>query len=289
MATVEGSPGPADAHGPKWRARERHWLTASAVAVLVACLVPPVTTLARRYVFVESIQFALFAMAVPAMVVLGAPWRLLRLSRGTPGVANPPGVANRPGVANPPGVADRLAVARRRHPSIAGSMAFLVLFAGVSLIWRLPTVVNALAGNEALTVLEMASLLVAGTGLWLEIATSPPLMPRGAGPQRAVIAALAMWFIWIMAYILGFATDAVFHAYSRAGGGLGPVTDQALATWSMWLVAGLCFAPVVFIATLGWLRDGEHPDAELERVADEVGLPAVRGWGHPRRRNTSRA
>ena len=251
--------------------RGRPWLTAAALAALVACLVPPVTTFARRYVFVESIQFALFAMAVPGLLVLGAPWRLLRLSR------------------NGSGPADRLAVARRQHPSFVRSTVFLVAFAGVSVIWRLPAVVDALARNQELAVLEMASLLIAGTGLWLEIAASPPLAPRGREPQRAIIAALAMWFIWMVAYILGFANHAVFHAYQHTGGGLSPVTDQELATLSMWLVAGLCFVPVVFTSVFGWLRDGENTDAELERVTGEAGLPAVRGWGHPRRRNTSHA
>jgi cytochrome c oxidase assembly factor CtaG len=262
------------ARGRRWLPRERHWLTAAALIVDVACLIPPFTTFARRYVWVESAQFGLFAMAVPGLLVLGAPWRLLRLSGGGAGRRQP---ADR---AQP---ADRLAMARRQNRSFVRSMAFLALFAGMSIIWRLPAAVDALARNQALAVGEMASLVIAGTGLWLEIAPSPPLRPRGLGPQRAAIAALAMWFIWIIAYILGFANHPVFPAYRRTGGGLNPVTDQALATWLLWLIAGLCFAPVVFTAALGWLRDTENPDAELGRVANEGGLRAVKGWGHPRR------
>lgn len=269
MTAADGSAGAAGTRGRRWQPRERHWLTAVALAVTAACLTPPVTTFARRYVFVESVQFALFAMAVPGLLVLGAPWRLLHLSRGEPA-----------GTAKP---ADRLAMARAQRQSFVRSMAFLALFAGLSVLWRLPAAVDALAGNQTLAVLEMASLVIAGTGLWLEITPSPPLAPRGPGPHRAVIAALAMWFIWIIAYILGFATHAVFRAYQHTGRGLSPVTDQALATWSLWLVAGLCFAPVVFTAALGWFRDTENPDAELGRVADAVSLPAVKGWGHPRR------
>lgn len=256
------------ARGRRWPPRERHWLTAAALIVDVACLIPPFTTFARRYVWVESAQFALFAMAVPGLLVLGAPWRLLRLSRGAAGRGQP---------------ADRLAMARRQHRSFVRSMAFLALFAGMSIIWRLPAAVDALARNQTLAVGEMASLVIAGTGLWLEIAPSPPLQPRSLGPQRAATAALAMWFIWIIAYILGFANHSVFRAYHRTGGGLNPVTDQALATGLLWLIAGLCFAPVVFTAALGWLRDTENPDAELGRVANEAGLRAVKGWGHPRR------
>jgi cytochrome c oxidase assembly factor CtaG len=282
VTAAEIASDPPGAGGRRWRARERHWLSGVALALLVACLAPPAATLARRYVFVESIEFGLFAMVVPGLLAAGAPWRLLRLSR-----AGPAGIP--PDAPGPGGPADRLALARRRHPSFVRSVVFLVVFAGACGFWRLPPVVDTLARNQALVAAEVASLLAAGTGLWLEIVPSPPLAPRGRGPQRALIAALAMWFIWITSYILGFANGVVFHAYQRASGGLGAVTDQELATLLMWLVAGLCFAPVIFIIMLGWLRDSEDTDAELARVADEVGLPAVKGWGRPRRRKTSHA
>ena len=47
-------------------------------------MLPPVETLARQYLLVESVQFCLLAMAGPALIVLGAPWRACRLSRGAP-------------------------------------------------------------------------------------------------------------------------------------------------------------------------------------------------------------
>lgn len=281
MEAASGSPGGTRSSGLP----ERHWLSLLAILVAVGCLVPPVTVFAGRYVFVESIQFSLLAMVVPALAVLGAPWRLLGLSR--PAATGPPDGATRRA-----GPADRLALARSRHPSFVRSAAFLAVFAGVAGFWRLPAVVDGLARDQALALLEMASLLLAGTGLWLELAVSPPLRPRRRGPQRAVIAALAMWFIWIVAYILGFAGHPVFAAYAdQAGAPLGGVADQELATAVMWLVAALCFVPVVFAAALGWLRDSEHPDADAEfrRVADEGSLPPVRGWGHPRRRKASSA
>ena len=57
--------------------RGRIWLAIAAVILVTLSLVPPAGSYARRYVFAESLQFVLFATAVPALLVLGAPWRLL--------------------------------------------------------------------------------------------------------------------------------------------------------------------------------------------------------------------
>ncbi len=64
----------------------RIWLAVAGVVAVAVSLMPPVATLARQYVFVESAQFVLFAIVAPALIVLGAPWRLLRLSRAGDGI-----------------------------------------------------------------------------------------------------------------------------------------------------------------------------------------------------------
>src|SRR5215467_14517216 len=250
---------------PGWR----RWLAAIGLVLVLACLLPPLSVLARRYVFVESIQFSAFAMAGPALIVLGAPWRLLRLS----------------------GPAGRLAAARRRNRSFLRAGIYLFAFIGVCLAWRLPPVMNTLARQPGLVAAQAVTLLAAGGALWLELVDSPPVAPRLPRPQRAAVAALAMWSIWIVAYVLGFATHAVFHAYRAAGGGLGAVADQEIAVGLLWAVAGGCFVPVVIANMLGWLKDSEDADEEFQRVfRDENERAMVRGWGtRPRRRPTSSA
>jgi Cytochrome c oxidase caa3 assembly factor (Caa3_CtaG) len=64
---------------PGWR----RLLGVTGPVLVLACLLPPLDTLGRRYVFAESLQFCVFAMAGPALIVLGAPWRFLRLARPT--------------------------------------------------------------------------------------------------------------------------------------------------------------------------------------------------------------
>jgi cytochrome c oxidase assembly factor CtaG len=259
----------------------RHWLAAAGVLLVVACLVPPVATLAHQYVVVESIQFVVFAMAGPALIVLGAPWRFLRLSRaGTPAPALAGGA---PSESGPMG---RLAASRQQQRSFLRAAGFLIVFIGTCLVWRLPPVVDALARHPLLVVAEMVTLLAAGIGLWLELVPSPPLAPRLPNPHRATIAALAMWSTWAVAYALGFANHGVFHGYDAAGSGLSAVADQEITVGLVWAVSGLCFVPVVFVTMLAWLKNNDDPDEELQRLArNEHQQAVVRGWDrHPRGR-----
>jgi cytochrome c oxidase assembly factor CtaG len=241
-------------------ARARPWLAAAGAALLVAGLA--IEGLARRYVVAESAQFLVFAMVAPALIVLGAPWGLLRLSAPL----------------------DRLAAGRRRHTSFVRAGAFLVVFVAATVAWRVPPVMDALASHPVLVVPELITLLAAGTGLWLELVSSPPLSPRLPKPHRAAVAALAMWSTWAVAYALGLSNHPVFHGYDPAGGALSAVADQQITVALVWAVSAFCFVPVVFVTLLGWLSAGDNPDEELQRLArDERQHPVVRGWGRPAR------
>jgi cytochrome c oxidase assembly factor CtaG len=257
---------------PPAAARGRPWLAAAGAALIVAAIAA--TGLARRYVVAESAQFVVFAMAAPALIAAGAPWRLLRLSNAPGPEPGPPGTAP----------LDRLAAARRQRTSFLRAAGFLVVFIAAGVAWRLPPVVDALARHPALVAVELVTLLAAGIGLWLELVSSPPLAPRLPNPHRAAIAALAMWSTWAAAYALGLANHAVFHGYDGPGSALSAVADQQITVALVWAVSACCFVPVVFVALLRWLSASENPDEELQRLArDDRQLPVVRGWGRPAR------
>jgi cytochrome c oxidase assembly factor CtaG len=269
VSAAAGGPGANGVTAPPGPPGWRRGLAVTGLVLVLVVLLPPVDLLARRYVFVETIQFCVLAMAGPALIVLGAPWRSLRLT----------------------GPADRLATVRRDNRSFLRAAVFLLIFVGVALAWRLPPVVDALARQPALVAVEAVTLLAAGAGLWLELVASPPLAPRLPRPGRAAIAALAMWSTWAVAYALGFASHAVFHGYDAAGSALSTIADQEIAVGLVWAVAALCFVPVVIVCMLGWLAGGDDADEEFQRVfRDEHNRAAVRGWGPPsRRRPTSSA
>ncbi|HEV2451007.1 MAG TPA: cytochrome c oxidase assembly protein [Streptosporangiaceae bacterium] len=227
----------------------RRWLPVAGLVLAIVSLVPPLSTLARRYLWAESLQFSMFAMVCPALIALGASWRPRQKGR----------------------------------PSFRRGAVLLAGFAGVSLAWRLPPVLDALARVPGLVAAEAITLLIAGAGLWLEL-VSPPLAPRLPGPQRAVIAAFAMWSTWIVAYVLGFANSPVVQAYAGSGGP-GRVADQEIAVGLVWGVAAACFLPVIFGVLFSWLREGSDVDDELRLdFPDTSARIGVRGWNRPPRK-----
>ncbi|HXQ62414.1 MAG TPA: cytochrome c oxidase assembly protein [Acidimicrobiales bacterium] len=238
-------------------------LVVLAPLVLVLALVPPLALEARRVEALEALQFALLAMAVPALVALGTPWRRLGLASGPTGAADAEGVC----VVDRPLVADRVAAARRRHPGPARGVAWLLLEMAAVVAWRVPVSVDALARHGWLSVVEALTLVVAGTGLWLELVASPPLAPRLARPQRMALAAVAMWTVWVTAYLVGLSHASVYRAFPHvAGRDLSVAADQAIATWVLWFTSLCAFLPVIFSNLVIWLRGDDDADEALYRL-----------------------
>jgi cytochrome c oxidase assembly factor CtaG len=228
-------------------------VVACAALLLLAWLAPPLEHLARRFVFVETVQFGAFAMGVPALVTLAGPWRGWSTSAA-------------------------LAVRRLRRRSPLWSVPPVLLYVVATVAWRTPAAVDGLSRHPLLALAEAPTLGVAGVLLWLELVASPPFSPRVVRPLRALLAASAMWATWIVAYVVGFSHSAWFPVYDR---GLRPrlslVGDQELATAVLWGLAAAAYVPVVFANLMAWLRNDEDPDDELRRL-----LRAERragGWG----------
>jgi cytochrome c oxidase assembly factor CtaG len=278
VSTATATPGEQNASTRPALLGRRQWFAVAGLVLVLVSVLPPLDLLALRFIWAESVQFCVFAMVGPALIVLGAPWRLLRLSRmekaGQAGVA-----------VSDAGPADRLAAQRRQRTSFPRAAIFMIAFMAVSLAWRLPPVMDALARQPLLVLPEVVTLFAAGAGLWLELVDSPPLTPRLPHPQRAAVAALSMWFTWAVAYALGFASHAVLHGYSGAGAGLSVIADQEITVALVWAVAGFCFVPVIILTMGRWLTHSEDPDEEFQRVVrDQANRATVKGWGGPSRR-----
>jgi len=236
---------------------------ALAAFLAVAALVPPLSSEARRVEALEALQFALLAFAVPALVVVGAPWRLLGLATRSRGVIDAEGRS----VLDRPHTADLMAADRRRHPEGARSVAFVVLDLAAVVAWRVPATVDALARHSWLLPIEAAILVAAGIGLWLELVCSPPWTPRLARPKRMAVATVVMWTIWVTAYLVGLSHASVYQAYPHVTGhDLSVSADQALTTGVLWLTSLCAFLPVIFSNLVRWLRTEEDPDDVLYRL-----------------------
>jgi cytochrome c oxidase assembly factor CtaG len=223
------------------------------VLVAVAALVPPLGTVARRTEYAAALQFSLLAIALPALVTLGAPWSLL-------GLAGPP----RRGRPRP---LDALADRRLRHRELPWSIAFIAVDLVVAAVWHAPGVVASVSSHPWLAVVEAVTLLVLGVGLWLELISSPPLVPRSGHLRRAVLAAITMWVFWILAYLVGLSNHGFYRSFHHVAGGLSAAADEEIAAVILWFVATLAFVPVIFWNALTWLQSEEDPDSELLQVA----------------------
>jgi cytochrome c oxidase assembly factor CtaG len=219
--------------------------------VLVIALVPPFGDAARRTEYAEALQFSLLAMVVPALLVLGAPWRRLRLAGNDS--------AGR--------LADRIAAQRMRHRQLPRSLGFIACDLAVVVAWHTPAAVAGSTRSGWLTLVEAGCLVVFGVGLWLELVTSPPLTPRSGHLRCAVLAAFAMWTFWILAYVSGLSTDDFFRNFHHIRGGLSAAADQQVASAVLWLVSALSFAPLIFWNAYQWLKTEEDPDTELLALA----------------------
>jgi cytochrome c oxidase assembly factor CtaG len=226
----------------------------SAVVVAVLALVPPLATEARRTEYAAALQFSLLAIALPALVALGAPWRLLRL-------------ASIDASRERPRLADRLADRRRRHRELPWSLAFLAADLGVAIAWHAPGPVSTLGSHGWLAVVEAIVLLALGLGLWLELVSSPPLEPRSGHLRRVVLAAFSMWAFWILAYVTGLSNHGFYHNFHHAAGGLSAAADQQISSVVLWFVAAAAFIPVIFWNALTWLQSEEDADTELQTLA----------------------
>jgi cytochrome c oxidase assembly factor CtaG len=248
-------------------ARWRVWCLLGAVAVALVALVPPLSGAARDSEYGAAVQFSLLAIVLPALVTVGAPWRLLGLAgNGSP--------------ERPPRIVDRMADRRRRHRELPWSLAFIACDLCVVVGWHAPGAVSAVAQHGWLALLEALSLLVFGLGLWLELATSPPLVPRSGYLRRAVLAAFVMWAFWILAYVVGLSNHDFYRNFHHVGGGLSAAADQQISSAVLWFFAAAAFVPVIFWNALLWLKTDEDPDTELlalARAERRRGMPPISG------------
>lgn len=237
-----------------------------AIAVLAVAwwflwLIPPLASWARRYEFVQTLQFDSFALVAPVLFVAGAPWRRLGVlrwpvwSRST--AATP--FALRGGTGEPTATVTGINHGR----SIVAAGVFIVL----AVTWRVSPVVDALVAHPWLTVAEFLTLSVSGVVLFRDLIESPPLTPRASRPYRIGIAAVVMWVVWIVAYMNGMSYSSWYHGFVHVPGhGPSLAADQQLSVGSIWIISAAVFLPIIFWNLVQWLQSEEDPDAELYRL-----------------------
>lgn len=208
---------------------------AAGLVLLAAALLPPWWSLARSHEVADAAQFAAVALVVPALCALAAAARW------------------------PSG---RLATTRRGAVVLAAELGCVVG-------WRTPAAVAAVQADHWLVLAEASTLLVTGLGLFGVL-----LGARGSGrlapTRRLAAAAIAMWCVWIVAYVAGMASSGEPGFHHVAGRGLSATADRELATVVLFAVAAITYLPVIFTSLFAWLRQEERRGA----AASAAGLEA---------------
>ena len=180
---------------------------------------------------VQALQWLVFGVATPALLALG--W-------------------------GAPAIRARRLMPFRPRPALIAAVTLLPYLALI-IAWRLPAAVAAQAGSEAYTILEMVTLVAVGYVLWTALTGGAPPASTLPRPLRAAMAAVAMWTIWVIAYITGMSVTGLTHAQAGAD-------SRELAVAIMWAVPAVCYLPVIYVMMMRWL--GEREDA-----GDETGRP----------------
>jgi cytochrome c oxidase assembly factor CtaG len=220
-----------------------------------------VLTWSGQYEFVQGTQFCLFAVAIPALLVVGGPWRWLNLTSNEPLSVDQDGRLVSPDTLRP---LDRWAHARSMRKGYRRAVTLLLIFVGLSILWRSAPVVDALIRHPWLSIVESITLVVAGVFLWLELVESPPFRPTTARPYRIGVSAIAMWTIWVIAYLMAMAQNSWYRGFSHVSHRLFSLpVDQQVTTALMWFVTAAAFMPIIFSNLNRWLQSEEDPDEEL--------------------------
>ena len=239
-----------------------HDLLASTGLILwVIVLTPPVLALTGEYEFVQSTQFCLFAVVIPALLVVGGPWRWLHLTSNEPLSVDHDGQLVSPAHLRP---LDRWAQTRLTRKGYHRAVTLLLIFVGQSILWRSAPVVDALIRHPWFSIVESITLVVGGVFLWLELVESVPFRPTTARPYRIGVSAIAMWTVWVIAYLMAMAQNSWYKGFRHVSGRLFSLAvDQQFTTALMWFISAAAFMPIIFSSLNRWLQSEEDPDEEL--------------------------
>jgi cytochrome c oxidase assembly factor CtaG len=195
----------------------RNLFALSGLVLWILALVPPVLSWAGRYEFVQALQFSLFCLIVPYLLVAGGPWRWLGLTSDEPFQIDSDGKLVAPKHLRR---FDVVARSMMNHKGHRRAVVFVLLFMADVILWRLSPVVDTLVHNSWLAIIESLCLVVVGALLWVELVVAPPFEPSATRPYRIGVAAVAMWTLWVIAYLMAMGQGSWYPRVSLRCGSL---------------------------------------------------------------------
>lgn len=251
----------------------RNLFALSGLALWILVLVPPVLSWAGRYEFVQALQFSLLCLIVPFLLVVGGPWRWFGLTSDEPFQFDSDGALVKPTRLRR---FDLVARSKMADKGYRRAVTYLLLFMADVILWRLSPVVDTLVHHPWLAIIESLCLVIIGALLWVELVKAPPFEPSATRPYRIGVSAVAMWTLWVIAYLMAMGQGSWYPAF-HYGVGRWPSSwlDQLLTTGVIWFSSAGAFLPVIFSNLNQWLKSEDDPDDELHQL---IRKDRVRGF-----------
>jgi putative membrane protein len=245
------------------------------LAVVVA-LVSPVGYWAGEYIWIRSVQDALLAFAAPSLIVLSAPWLVLR--RGAARWLRLAGTAaERP---DAPGAGQQ---DRRPGPPPSGwswtawPVLVTVVFIACWLGWHLPGGYDAALRHPPVLAAEVVSYLGFGIAFWLQVIGSAPFTPRFAPLPRLALMVATFVCVSVLSMVLIFGSGVMYPGYRGPGHRvLSVVSDQQVGGAVLWTLAMLPFGIAAIALCIRWLAADES--GMLDAGFDGLLRRPASGW-----------
>ncbi|HTT54601.1 MAG TPA: cytochrome c oxidase assembly protein [Streptosporangiaceae bacterium] len=244
------------------------------LAVLLA-LVSPLGYWSGTFIWIRTLQDILLGVFAPPLIVLGAPWLVLRRGLGRLAVRPDSAV-----VAEAAQAAAAAAPARRRQPPrlrswpVAVTALFILVWCG----WYLPALYDAGVRHPVVLAVQAVSYLVAGVLFWLQLIGSRPFSPRFAPLYRVMLIAAVVLASTVLGMVLGFGANVMYPAYLGVGHHhvLSVTADQQQAGAELWVLVLLPYVIAGVALLIQWLNDEESE--ALSASLDRMLRPSKSAW-----------
>ena len=205
----------------------------------------PLGTLAAGYLLsARTLQYVLFVLVVPPLLLLGTPqWVLRRMLRG--------------------------ATANRIARSLTRPLLPLVVYNAVLIAAHFPVVVDNVGTSQLASFALDGTMIVSGLVFWWPALGRLPEMEPIAYPGRIGYLLLSVFVPTVPASFYTFARYPIYGLYELAPRvhGIGPVADQQVAGLIMKLGGGLILFSVMSVMFFRWhAREEVAATTETEAV-----------------------
>jgi putative membrane protein len=264
-------PGEARPALPPGLVREVIAFYAGMLAVLLA-LVSPLGYWSGTFIWVRALQDLLLGVVAPPLIVLGAPWLVLRRGLGHAGLAGTAG----------PGPARAVAPASPRW--LSWPVAVTALFGVVWCGWYIPALYDAGVHHPVVLGAQAVSYLAVGVLFWLQLIGSRPYQPQFGPLYRVMLIAATVLGSTILGMVLAFGPNVIYPAYRGAGSHhlLTVAGDQQLGGAELWVLVVPGYVIVGIALLVSWLKDEESQALTLglDRMLrpHKSAWPSRTGW-----------